>query len=102
MVLMGIHSLPSYDSYWSTDELLGAPNVVEPFRRDRFLNLLRELHFNDNSTAVARGEPGYDKAHKIRPVLDNVLEKCLTLYKPYKECSVDEAMVKYKGRATLK
>jgi len=28
MMLMGIHSLPSFESYQSTDKLLGAPNVV--------------------------------------------------------------------------
>ena len=44
MILMGIHLLPSIESYWSTDELLGAPNVVGSFTRDRFANILRELH----------------------------------------------------------
>ena len=38
----------------------------------------------------------------MRPVIDNILEKCLTLYKPHRENAVDKAMVKFKGRSTLK
>jgi len=45
-------------------------NIVKSFPRDRFMSILRELHFNDNSTAVPRGQPGYDRAHKVRPVIE--------------------------------
>ena len=102
MMLMGITQLPHLHNYWSTNGLLGAPHVVQAFPRDRFMRILRELHFNDNTTAVPRGQPGYDRAHKVRPVIDSISEKCLTLYKPHKENSVDEAMVKFKGRSSLK
>ena len=81
---------------------LGAPHIVQALPRDRYLTILRELHFNDNSTAIPWGQPGHDRAHKVRPVLDSILQKCLTLYKPHKENSVDEAMVKFKGRSSLK
>ena len=102
ILLMGVHVLPTIESYWSTNTYLGASNVVSSFPRDRFTQILRELHFNDNSTAVERGQPGYDRGHEIRPVVDSILEKCLSLYKPHRENSVDEAMVKYKGRSQLK
>ena len=97
VLLMGVHVLPTIESYWSTNIFLGASNVVLSFPRDRFTQILRELHFNDNSSAVERGQPGYDRGYKMRPVVDSILEKCLSLYKPHRENSVDEAMVKYKG-----
>ena len=102
ILLMGVHVLPTIESYWSTNLFLGASNVVLSFPRDRFTQILRELHFNDNSSAVERGQPGYDREYKIRPVVDSIREKCLSLYKPHRENSVDEAMVKYKGRSLLK
>ena len=99
---MGVHVLPTIESYWSTNIFLGASNVVLSFPRDRFTQILRELHFNDNSSAVEWAQPGYDRGYKIRHVVDSILEKCLSLYKPHRENSVDEAMVKYKGRSLLK
>ena len=102
VLLMGVHVLPTIESYWSTNIFLGASNVVLSFPRDRFTQILRELHFNDNSNAVERGQPGYHRGYKIRHVVDSILEKCLSLYKPYRENSVDEAMIKYKGRSLPK
>ena len=99
---MGITQLPTFSSYWSTNYYLGAPHIVQSFPRKRFTRILRELHFNDNDQAIPRGQPGYDRAYKIRPVIDRILEKCLSLYKPHRENAVDEAMVKFKGRSSLK
>ena len=60
---------------------------------------MRCLHLNDNTTAVRPGESGFDKLHKIRPLLDTVKRNSLTKYKLHRENSVDEAMFFYsKGR----
>ena len=50
-LLMGIAQL-HLRSYWSTNYFVGAPHVVKSFPRDRFMRILRELHFNDNSAVV--------------------------------------------------
>ena len=51
-MLMGLHTLPALENYWSTNYYLGTPNIVAKFPRDRFKNILRELHFNDNCSAI--------------------------------------------------
>ena len=102
MIMMGLHTLPALENYWSTNYYLGTPNIVEKFPRTRFKNILRELHFNNNHEAIPRGEIGHDRAHKVRPVIRNVLDKCRTLYVPHRENAVDEAMMKFKGRSSLK
>lgn len=102
IMLMGLHSLPALENYWSTNYYLGTPNIVQSFPRTRFKNILRELHFNDNSQAIPRGEAGHDRAHKLRPIIENIADKCKTLYIPHRENAVDEAMVKFKGRSSLK
>ena len=47
------------------------------------------LHVNDNSTAVSRNQPGYDKLHKVRPLLYEVNKSCLEEYQPHREVSID-------------
>ena len=46
---------------------------------------------------------GYDKLYKVRPIIDSILQKCLSLYKPHWENSIcEEATVSFKGRSLLK
>lgn len=59
------------------------------------------LHFADNTTAVPKGQDGYDRQHKIRPLLTTIRERCLTV--PFEEnLSVDEQICAFKGRSGLK
>ena len=46
--------------------------------------------------------PCSDKLAKIRLVLDIIRRTCLDNYNPHRENSVDEAMIKFKGRSTIK
>ena len=58
--------------------------------------------FADNSTFVPRGSPGHDRLGKVRPVIDHLSARFADLYDPHKEVAVDEAMIKFTGRSTLK
>ena len=70
--------------------------------RNRSKQLSGQLHFNDSSPAAVYGTPWYDKLFKIRPIIDAICEKCKSLYNPGKIISIDEAMVKFKGRSSIK
>ena len=56
----------------------------------------------DNSTLAQRGDPEYDRLGKIRSVIDAVNEALVSSYDPSCENSIDEAMIKFKGRSSLK
>ena len=99
---MGVHKLPSVEDYWSQHPLLGAPGISRGMPIQRFKALQSCLHLNDNTTARKRGEPGYDKLHKIRPVMESIRENCQRCYSLHREVSVDEAMVGFKGRSSMK
>ena len=99
---MGVHKLPCVEDYWSQHPLLGAPGVIQGMPVRRFKALQCCLHLNDNSTAKKRGESGYDKLHKVRPMLESVRENCLWYCRLHREVSVDEAMVGFKGRSSMK
>ena len=49
---------------------------------------------------VPKGNPGFDKLFKVR--LDSIRANFLHEYSPGENQSVDEAMIKFKGRTTLK
>ncbi|CAB4022101.1 Hypothetical predicted protein [Paramuricea clavata] len=68
----------------------------------RFETITRHLHLKDNSKMPARGTPGFDKLFKVRPFLDSIRANFLTQYVPHKEVAIDEAMIKFKGRSSLK
>ena len=70
--------------------------------RDRFFELHRYFHFADNATLAQPGSPDYKKLGKVQPVIDSLHESFQSVYAPGKNVSMDEAMVPFKGRSTLK
>jgi len=89
MLHMGLVYKPRLSMYWSTDELFYTPIFSSVMPRDRFLILIRFLHFADNS-ACDVSDPARDRLHKIRPVLDFVKRRCREVYYPCTEVCVDE------------
>ena len=62
----------------------------------------RYLHFVDNDHLAQRGDPAHDRLGKVRPLIDHLSSKFETLYEPSKKVAVDEAMIKFQGRSSLK
>ena len=68
----------------------------------RFSWILGHLHLNDNSLQPKRGDDKFDKLYKIRPLIVHLSERFLSVFRPGKNQAVDESMVKFKGRSSLK
>jgi hypothetical protein len=102
VIAMGLNVQPQFLDYWKNDAILGAPGIVRGMPILRFKALLSALHLNDNSTAKLRGEPGYDKLHKVRPFFTRLKHNFIEQYHPSRQNSIDEAMVGFKGRSTMK
>ena len=102
-ILIAVNVLPDIYDYWSLQETFHYFPIASCISRKRFLEIPRYLHFVDNTISLAqRGEPGYDRLGKIRPIIDAVNNAILTSYRPNCENSIDEAMIKFKGRSSLK
>ena len=101
-VYMSILELPQIAMYWSTDALFGNLNIRRVMKRDRFDKIYQYLHLNDNTRNLPRGQPNHDKLFLVRPVLDAVLDMCLRNYNPHQNTSIDEAMVKFRGRLSFR
>ena len=100
--LMGIHKVPSVSNYWSQHALLGVPGITRNMSRNRFMQTLQNLHLNDNSKMPQPGDPNFDKLYKVRPLLETIRTNSQKAYSPLQEVSVDEAMVLFKGRSSMK
>ena len=60
------------------------------------------IHLNDNSEMPKKGEEGYDKLYKIRPLLEMLSKMCLKSYRPTKMQAIEESMIRFKGRSSVK
>lgn len=67
-----------------------------------FWRYLDIFTFVDNSTLEPRESPSYDRLGKVRPLIDHFTEKFKEVYLPHKEVAIDEAMIKFTGRSSLK
>ena len=63
------------------------------------MDIKRFLHFVDNSTLVPPGTVGYDKLGQSKPTCRTGSSQCYTLGQ---HIAVDEAMIKFQGRSSLK
>ena len=99
---MGIKTMPSYKDYWSSDPMLRNPYISNIMTLKRFQWLLANFHLNDNSQMPSRDDPNFDKLYKLRPLLDGLNQQYSKCYKPTQYQAVDEFMIKFKGRSSLK
>ena len=101
-ILMSINSLPGLKDYWKRDPIFNYAPIAERISRDRFLEISRYLHFVDNETLARRDSPSYDRLGKVRPLVNHFSDKFKEVYSPHKEVAVDEAMIKFTGRSSVK
>ena len=76
--------------------------ISNDISRDRFRDISRYLHFVNNDTLVPRGQPGHDRLGKVWPAINHHSQRFSDLYDPHCELAVDEAMIKFQGRSSLK
>jgi hypothetical protein len=99
LLTMGIVKLPTIRLYWNNFYRCSA--IADVMGLTRFETINRHFHVNDNGKMKQRNEEEYDPLFKIRPLLDHVRSNCKAL-EPEAKQSVDEQMVKYKGKSNLK
>ncbi|GFR21247.1 piggyBac transposable element-derived protein 4 [Trichonephila clavata] len=102
ILLMGHIEKDSIQDYWTTNYLVETPFFREVMPRDRFLMILKFLHFSDNSLKESRDSPTYDRLWKIRKNFDSFNRTFKEVYDPTENVSFDEVIIKFKGRIHFK
>lgn len=98
-IISGIIKMPSYRMYWAQETRI--PAVADVMSRNRFEKLRTMFHINDNSEMKERNHPDYDKLFKVRPFIDALLSNFSNVEPEEYNC-VDEIMIPFKGRSSLK
>ena len=101
IILMGIVKLPRLKMYWSNDRLVHQ-EISSVMSQARFLQIWHYFHLADNSSAVPRGQPGFDKIYRVRQFLNSILRNSQRLYRVDRDVSIDKTMVPHKGRLSFK
>ncbi|CAG4951941.1 unnamed protein product [Parnassius apollo] len=96
---MGYNTLPTWTDHYSSASDLNNPLICNTMPSDRFAMILSHLHCNDNAQMPKNCK---DKLYKIRPIVDALNKKFQECYHGTREMSVDESMIKFKGRSVLK
>ena len=85
--------------YWSTHWLTQTPGFNDMMPKNRFLQILRYLHFVDNEDVSVDKT---NKMWKVQNVLDFHNKRFRAVYCPRRELSMGETMLKFKGRLSIK
>ena len=96
-IAMGLCNKPAISDYWSTYWLTKV-KFSDVMPRNRYENLNYALHFTDNTQRVPAGEEGYNPLFKVQKLLEIVDPLYLQAFCPSKNLSLDETMIKFKGR----
>ena len=93
--------LPAFNvrQYWRWGVFLATPNVPALMTLDAFLAMDRYFH-GFNRKALPRGNQ--DRLIAVRPVMEYLQDRCRSLVVPGKNLSLDEGMMAYKGRLSIK
>ncbi|KAG8223670.1 hypothetical protein J437_LFUL001778 [Ladona fulva] len=87
---MGHDVRDSLRDYWSTLHQFNTPFYSSTIRHDRFLHILRLLHFSDNSKEPNKDDEDYDRLWKIRALFDMLNDSFAKFYFPSEHLGVDE------------
>lgn len=93
LMIIGIVRLPEIKLYWSKNTMYSNARVKKVMKRDRFLTILKYLHFSNNETAIID-----DRLNKIRKVMKIIVDSFNNAVKPGKNVVIDESMVPWRGR----
>lgn len=93
---MGTVRLNRLNDYWKTSRFFNFSVVREQMSQDRFLLILRCIHFAHND------EQTDDRLQKVRMLLDHFNNKMDAVYYPCRELSLDEGMILWRGRLVFR
>ncbi|XP_060845357.1 piggyBac transposable element-derived protein 3-like [Rhopalosiphum padi] len=90
---------PNVRMYWSSQEGLRMNLIADAMTCNRFAEIKRFIHFVDN---YEKPQVVTDKFWKIRPVLDILHNSFHSAISTSQNIAIDEMMVPFKGRSSLK
>lgn len=95
-ILMGHIRKGCLEDYWSTNPMIATPIFHQTMTRNRYLQILRFLHFEDNNN------PSTHPLRKLKAVIDYLKMKFSSVLHPGQKLCIDESLMLWKGRLSFK
>ena len=86
---------PKIEYCWSSGIFWGTPGISKVMSHNQFRLILCNLAF-------AMGRIKKDRLHKIRPLIEKIINTSRNLYAPKEFLSIDESIVKFNRRNVMK
>ena len=96
-ILMGVVKKPVIKLFWSTKVMLATPFYSGLLPRDRFLQILSNMHFANNVD-----DDGTERLFKIRHVVETVISNFRETFTSNQNIATDESVLKFHGRLRFK
>ncbi|XP_062620039.1 piggyBac transposable element-derived protein 4-like [Saccostrea cucullata] len=90
--------LPTKNDYWRSSKWMFTTQFGKVMPRDRFTQIWRYLHLQNNEEQPQQP----DKLWKIRWFIEFLNTKLKELYVPHENVTIDESMIKFKGRLAFR
>ena len=94
MIMMGIDKKPSYHMHWKSEDAWDSNLIKSTMTRDRFQYILGKFCIGSPSKD--------DKLARIRKLADHIEKTSRELYTPRRNLAIDESMIGFRGRHSLK
>jgi hypothetical protein len=99
---MGHDQRDRLKDYWSILEQFFMAFYGNTMKQDRFLHILRFLHFSGNRNEPVKTDENYDRLWKMRTIFDKLNDAYTKYYSPTEHLATDEIIVLFKGRVVFK
>ena len=99
---MGYCRNPSINSYWSTDDSFRNERISTSMSCKNFKRILGNIHLVNNSDVEDKKKYASDKLHKVSNFLELLKHNFQAHFDLSEKLTIDEMMIKFKGRSSLK
>ena len=98
-ILMGINKNPEEEMHWNKDEPYGHHVFWETMKFNKFKLISKFIHAYNKKAVPENNE---DRLLLVRPILDFLCKRAQEVYVPEKFISLDEGMMPWKGKLSIK
>ena len=99
LLLQGMNPVPSQRHLHRKSFAIKGHRAADLLTRDEWLWWKAHFHISDPRNAPKFGTRGWDELHKVRPLLERFLRKCLTNVKGGRKASIDEITIGFQGHS---